>query len=184
MIATLVTTGMRESELAGLRRGSIDLERGVIRVQETYYRGERGETKTEESKRELWLGVLRDTVVAFKPANAEPGQYVFLLNGQPIDNRAILRRHLRPTAKRLGLHFAGFGRRTFRRLNITALQHGPNGVNVFDAMAQAGHTRPETTMKYTLLLSWPRQKAKAAMQERWLPKNCAERERRGCCLSC
>ena len=51
------------------------------------------------------------------------------------------------------LYFPGFGRRTFRRLNITGMQNGPDGVNVFEAMRQAGRTKPETTMKYTLLQS-------------------------------
>ena len=173
MIATLVTTGMRESELAGLKWGSVDLERGVIRVQETYYRGECGETKTEESQRELWLGALRETFAAQKPTDAGSNDYVFTLNGAPIDDRAVLRRYLRPAAQRLGLYFSGFGWRTFRRLNITGLQHGPNAVNVFEAMAQAGHTKPETTMKYTLLQSAGRQKAISDMQRRWLPTNCA-----------
>ena len=44
---------------------------------------------------------------------------------------------------------------------------------MFEAMAQAGHTKPETTMKYTLLESAGRQRAITSMQERWLPKNCA-----------
>jgi hypothetical protein len=75
---------------------------------------------------------------------AEPEDYVFQIEGRPIDDRSVLRRYPRPTAKRLGLFFPGFGWRTFRRLNITALQQGPEAVNVFEAMAQAGHTEPET----------------------------------------
>ena len=54
----------------------------------------------------------------------------------------MLRQFIRPVAKEQGIYFKGFGWRTFRRLNITALQ-APGGVNVFEAMAQAGHTKPE-----------------------------------------
>jgi hypothetical protein len=84
-----------------------------------------------------------------------------------------LRRYIRPVAEELGLYFEGFGWRTFRRLNLTAMQEGPDAVNVFEAMAQAGHTRPETTMRYTLLQSARRNHAVIGIQDRWLPKNCA-----------
>src|ERR1019366_583435 len=105
-----------------------------------------GETKTEESHRDLWLGTLGQSFKALKPAGAGPDEYVFEIDGRPIDDRSVLRRYLRPTAKRLGLFFPGFGWRMFRRLNITALQKGPDAVNVFEAMAHAGHTKPEPTM--------------------------------------
>jgi integrase len=178
-VATLLTTGMRESEMAGLKWGSVDLGLNMVRVQETYYRGERGETKTEESHRDLWLGSLGEVFAASKPSGAGPDDYVFQIDGRPIDDRDVLRRYLRPTAKRLGLHFPGFGWRTFRRMNITALQSGPNGVNVFEAMAQAGHTKPETTMKYTLIQSAGRQSAITSMQQRWIPESLAGILRKG-----
>jgi hypothetical protein len=58
-------------------------------------------------------------------------------------------------------------------MNITGLQRGPDAVNVFEAMAQAGHTKPEATMKYALLQSARREKAIAGLQQKWLPKSCA-----------
>jgi integrase len=173
MVATDVSTGMRISELSGLRWGSVDLERGVITVQETFFRGEEGETKTEESHRKLSLGMLSPSFAKIRPAGARPDAYVFLIDGKPIDDRDALRRYIRPVAEELGLYFEGFGWRTFRRLNITAMQEGPDAVNVFEAMAQAGHTRPETTMRYTLLQSARRNHAVIGIQDRWLPKNCA-----------
>ena len=51
MVATAVSTAIRVSELAGVKWGSIDLGNGVMYVQETYFRGHVGETKTEESHR-------------------------------------------------------------------------------------------------------------------------------------
>jgi hypothetical protein len=58
-------------------------------------------------------------------------------------------------------------------LNITAIQEGVGGVNVFEAMAQAGHTRPETTMRYTLLKSSRREAAVIALQKNWLSNDFA-----------
>lgn len=173
MVATDVSTGMRISELSGLRWGSVDLERGVVTVQETFFRGEEGETKTEESHRSLSLGMLTPSFAKIRPIGARPDAYVFLIDGKPIDDRDALRRYIRPVVEELGLYFEGFGWRTFRRLNITAIQEGPDAVNVFEAMAQAGHTRPETTMLYTLHQSTRRDNAVIRIQNRWLPENCA-----------
>ena len=69
-----------------------------------------------------------------------------------------------------GIYFKGFGWRTFRRLNLTALQ-APGGVNVFEAMAQAGHTKPETTMGYMLLDVSRCEKTVPNIQQRWLPES-------------
>jgi integrase len=173
MVATAVSTGMRVSELCGLKWGSVDLSRGLVWVQETYFRGEVGETKTEESHRALALGRLTPAFERLRPRDAKPSDYVFHNYGEPMDDRDILRRFIRPAAEQLGLYFPGFGWRTFRRLNITAIQDGPNAVNVFEAMRQAGHTKPETTLKYTLLRSEQRRKAILGLQERWLPPDCA-----------
>ena len=134
MAATAVSTGMRVSELCGLKWGSVDVDRGLVWVQETYFRGEIGETKTEESHRALALGRLGPAFERLRPADAKPGDYVFQYYGEPMDDRDILRRFIRPAAERLGLYFPGFGWRTFRRLNITAIQDGPDAVNVFEAM--------------------------------------------------
>jgi len=54
-------------------------------------------------------------------------------------------------------------------MNLTALQ-APGGVNVFEAMAQAGHT-PETTMGYMLLDVSRCEKTVLGIQQRWLPES-------------
>ena len=105
-----------------------------------------------------------------KPADAGPDDHVFLINGKPADDRAGLRQFIRPVAKQQGIYFKAFGWRTFRRMNLTALQ-APGGVNVFEAMAQAGHTKPETTMGYMLLDVSRREKAVLDIQQRWLPES-------------
>ena len=86
-----------------------------------------------------------------------------------MDDRDILRRYIRPAAEQHGLDFPGFGWRTFRRLNITAIQDGPDAVNVSEAMRQADRTKRETM----LLRSDQRRRAILGLQERRLPPDCA-----------
>ena len=46
MIETVVSTSMRISELLGLRWRCVDLDRGLVYVQERYYRGDTDEPKS------------------------------------------------------------------------------------------------------------------------------------------
>ncbi len=173
MCATVLSTGMRVSELCGLRWGSVDLARGYIEVQETYYRGETGGTKTRNSHRELSLGALTAAFDALRPAGARPTDYVFETDGEPMDDREILQHIIRPVAERLGFYHPGFGWRTFRRMHLTGVHEGQEGLNLFEVMQQAGHTKPETTLQYTLLSSDRRERAVVGLQKRWLPARCA-----------
>jgi hypothetical protein len=56
-------------------------------------------------------------------------------------------------------------------MNTSQHLQAPGGVNVFEAMAQAGHTKPETTMGYMLLDVSRREKAVLDIQQRWLPES-------------
>ena len=149
MVETAVSTGMRVSELIGLKWRCVDLDRGLIRVEERYYRGDTGEPKTERSRRVLSLCLLVEEYRRRKEAGASPEDYVFHRNGEPMDDRQLLRNVLRPTAKRLGIYFPGFGWHTFRRQNITMIQE--EGATPFEAQAQAGHSKPAMTSAYTLV---------------------------------
>jgi integrase len=51
IVETAVSTGMRISEIPGLRWRSVNLERGPVRVEERHYRGELAAPKTERSLR-------------------------------------------------------------------------------------------------------------------------------------
>ena len=84
-----------------------------------------------------------------KPAGANPDSFVFEKEGEPMDDRSILRNVIRPAAKRLGFCFEGFGWHSFRRQNITVLQE--ERATAFEAMAQAGHSRPSMTGEYTIV---------------------------------
>ena len=123
------------------------------------------------------MGLMAPILREMRPADAKPADFVFIVNGHPFDDRDVMRRFIRPAAQRLGIYFEGFGWRTFRRLNITALPEGPNPLNVFEAVQQAGHTKPETTMRYTHVKSANREQAVLNLQRRLLPVGITSPER-------
>jgi hypothetical protein len=131
---------------------------------ERFYRGEVGEPKSERARRTLPLGLLTEYYRQHKPAGASPERFVFEKDGEPGDDRSILRNEIRPTAKRLGFYFEGFGWHSFRRQNITVLQE--EGATAFEAMAQAGHSRPSMTGEYTIVGLGRREQAVRRLQER------------------
>ena len=53
MVETAVSTGMRISEILGLKWRYVDLTLGVVKVEERLYRGETGEPKSERARRVL-----------------------------------------------------------------------------------------------------------------------------------
>lgn len=166
MVWTAVSTGMRISEVLGLRWRSVELERGVVVVAERYYRGDTDEPKTERSRRELPLGCLVEAYRRYKPDDAIADGYVFEKDGNPLDDRAILKDFIRPPAKRLGFYFVGFGWHSFRRQNLTRIQE--EGATPFEAQAQAGHSRPTMTSEYTIVSLERRKQAVVRLQERLL----------------
>ena len=162
MVETAVSTGMRVSELLALCWRCVDLERGLVQVEERYYREDTDEPKTERSRRVLPLSYLVDSYCKHKPTDAKPDQYVFQRQGEPLDDRALLKDVIRPVAKRLGLYFPRFGWHSFRRQNLTVIQE--EGATVFEA--QAGHSRPVMTGEYTVTYLERRVQAVRRLQER------------------
>jgi integrase len=168
MVETGISTAMRVSEIIGLKWRAVDLDRGLIRIDERYYRGDTDEPKSERSRRFVPLGVLLEEYRRWKTTEATPDDYVFQRNGKPMDDRKLLRNELRPAAKRLGIHFPGFGWHTFRRQNITLIQE--EGATPFEAQAQAGHSKPSMTSAYTLVGLDRREAAVRKVQLRLLKK--------------
>jgi integrase len=166
MIELAISTGMRISELLGLRWRCIDLERGFLRVEERYYRGHIGEPKSDNSKRILSLGNLSGVLRTFRPTDAGDDQFVFQEGGTPLDDRKILRDVIRPIAMLHGFYFEGLGWHSFRRQNLTVIQE--EGATAFEAMAQAGHSRPLMTSEYTVVVPERRVAAVRRLQERVL----------------
>jgi integrase len=70
-------TGMRAGEVAGLRWGDLDLDRGLVVVQRTYTRGRIGPTKTRRARSVSLLHPTTEDTAEWKP-------------GATLDSRAVL----------------------------------------------------------------------------------------------
>jgi integrase len=167
MVMTAVSTGLRVSEVLGLKWRAVDLARGWVMVNERYYRGDTDVPKSPDSEGELSLGELVNAYRGLKPADAKPEDYVFAERGEPLDDREILKNYIRPAAKRLGLYFPGFGWHSFRRQNITQWQE--EGGTIVDAQLQARHAHPSMTEAYTILTAERRARLLQKLQEKLLP---------------
>ena len=75
MVETAVSTGMRISEILGLRWRAVDLVVGIVKVDERFYRGEVGEPKSERSRMTLPLGLPTEYYRQHKPAGASPERF-------------------------------------------------------------------------------------------------------------
>jgi integrase len=164
MVMILVSTGMRITELLGLRWRSVDLEKGSISVVERHYRGDAAQPKSDPSVRELPLGRLVAALGSYKPVDAGPEDYVFQRDGRPLDDRVILRNFLRPAAECTGLYWHGFGWRSFRRQNITEIQDSV----AEEAQDQAGHASSNMTRVYVISRFERRKRLVLRLQRRLL----------------
>jgi integrase len=168
MVMTAVSTGLRESEVLGLKWGAVDLARGWVMVTERYSRGDTDIPKSDESERSVPLGELLEVFRRFKPVEAKPEDYVFSKGSEPFDDRDILKKYIRPAAKRLGIYFLGFGWHSFRRQNLTRIQE--EGASPVDAQVQAGHSRPGMTQEYPIITEKKRLQAVRRFQKKLLAK--------------
>jgi len=177
IVETAVSTGMRISEILGLRWRSVDLKRGVVHVEERYYRGDISEPKSDRSERPLPLGELAASYAQIMPAVVRLEAYVFHKDGKPLDDRELLQKVLRPIAEELGIYFPGFGWHTFRRMHLTLVQE--EGATLLEAMAQAGHSRPSMTREYTMVGLDRRERAVRRLQQRLMVGERTAEKKRG-----
>jgi integrase len=101
----LVLTGLRVGELLALRWGSIDLKARLLRVVETVYDGHFDQPKTKRGARTIPIGTeTAEIFAAIRPAVVDPKALVYATReGLPPDRWNLLRKHLKPAAKKLGL---------------------------------------------------------------------------------
>jgi integrase len=101
----LVLTGLRVGELLALRWGNIDIKARMLRVCETVYEGHFDRPKTKRSVRTIPIGKETAEILGkLRTALSQPTALVFATReGLPLDRRNLLRKHLKPAAKKLGL---------------------------------------------------------------------------------
>lgn len=148
IIKVAVVSGLRVSEVLGLRRVDIDFTAETLRVEVRQHRGDVDDPKTEESRRVRQIGPLAGELLTYA-AGRGPEEFVFQRKDAGLlDDRDLQQHVFRPAAEAVGIYYEGFGMHTFRRLNISWRQEA--GATPFEAMKAAGHTKPETTWLYTI----------------------------------
>ena len=70
-------------------------------------------------------------------------------DGQPWDDRSLMRNWIRPAARELGIYFEGLGFHSFRREVATKIQEA--GASAVEAQLIMGHSAPQMTSHYTLM---------------------------------
>jgi integrase len=117
-----LSNGARISEILGLQWKHVDLESGVIKVEQRYWRGDLDRPKTQGSSRKLVVGHLVARLRAKAQADgAEPEAFVFVRNdgsGKPLWDSGVRMAVKKATAAE-GRDFPGPGMHSFRRANIT-----------------------------------------------------------------
>ena len=161
MLYTAVYTGLRVSELIGLRWN--DVHEDSITIDERYCRGDWGTPKSEASndtipvnraviERILKLKTLTVEVKAgrgtrrYKVVKSDgPNDLVFqsVAKGVPMRDNNILKRHIKPAARKLGLDFVNW--RCLRTSYATWLKVAK--ADVKDAQKLMRHSRVTTTLE-------------------------------------
>jgi integrase len=144
----LVLTGLRVGELLALRWGSIDLNARLLRVCETVYDGHFDQPKTRRSARTIPIGTeTAETLAALRPTDVDPKALVFATrDGLPLERWNLLRKHLKPAAKKLGL--PGVTWHLLRHSHATMLDSVGTPLGTMQSLL--GHSTPEITREIYL----------------------------------
>ena len=103
-MAVLGTTGMRESEILGLRWDDFDIEKQVILVRRSRYRGEINPTKSEGSERAIPYGdIVSDALTRLRASGQSGKEYLFVTpKGSLFRGSDVGKKVFRTAAKELG----------------------------------------------------------------------------------
>lgn len=162
IVAFLRTTGCRISEALGLQWKHVDLAHGWVRIEQRWYRGDLDVVKSLHGRRELPLGNVAERLEALE----RPGDEAYVFDrgdGQPWDDRKLMKDWIRPAARKLGIYFPGLGFHSFRREVATRMQEA--GASAVETQLFLGHSKPQMTGHYTLLQRARLEKLVGKMQE-------------------
>lgn len=158
---TCLDTGTRISEATGLMIKHVDLDKGIIHIEQRNFHGDIDEPKTAKSRRDLALGALTERYKTWIASlkRRGPNDWVFPQDidlTQPRWDSGV-RKALKEAAGSLkqnaddpddpGLDFPGFGMHSLRRANISWRQEV--GGTAIEASKIAGHSKVDTTLDYT-----------------------------------
>ena len=169
MVSVVAVTGMRASELFGLKWPDVDFERRLLLIRRTYYRGEFGVPKSQTSERVIPLSPGLAQALQLHKQNSRRSEMDLVFPnavGKPYEPVNLLKRVLYPTLKALGLPQAGW--RVFRRSVATALSEMREPVRT--AQQVLGHSSPQTTLTfYVQSVEESQRRAVAKLEEVMMP---------------
>jgi integrase len=136
-----VLTGLRVGELLALRWGNVDLNARLLRVIETVYDGHFDKPKTKRGMRTIPIGAATvELLTALRPVALDVRALMFAKSdGTPLDRWNLLRKHLKPAAKKLGL--SGVAWHLLR--HSLATMREVVGTPIGTMQALLGHAPPE-----------------------------------------
>src|SRR6266436_1702140 len=140
-----VETGMRAGELCGLRVCDFDLERGLVSVRQSVWRGKVQSPKSENAIRcfalsPRLLAHIADSLKRWKPN--EKGLFFATRNGTPWDANLLVKRKLYPLLDSLGIERGGL--HAFRHTNSTLMDR--LGVPLKLRQQRLGHSDSSLTL--------------------------------------
>ena len=155
MVRTAVSTGMRVSEIIGLKWRAVDLSMGSCTFSSAITMAILTSRRpTSRSGLFRW--------VTWRRSFASCGRRLKRSGKSSAGTNTCFTKRM--AAERLGPYFEGFGWHSLRRQNITLMQ--TEGATTFEAMEQAGHTRSTMTSHFRVVALTRREQAVRRAQER------------------
>ena len=168
LVLLAISTGLRQSELFGLKWGDFDLVQGTMDVTRSIVYGVVGPCKTETSQKPVPVHpLLADALSDWRKqcAYTKPDDWVFASKRhrgrRPYWGQAILRKYLRPVAQRLGIQKC-IGWHTFRHTYSTLLRSVGTEFKVMQELLR--HSTLRSTLDiYTQAITPAKHAAQAAV---------------------
>jgi integrase len=168
LVLLAVSTGLRQSELFGLKWGDIDFSQGTMNVTRSIVYGVVGSCKTESSQKPVPVHPLvADSLLAWRKQSAytKPDDWIFASRRHrgrhPFWGQAILRKYLRPIAEKVGIQKC-IGWHTFRHTYSTLLRSVGTEFKVMQELLR--HSTLRSTLDvYTQAITPAKHAAQAAV---------------------
>jgi len=138
-------TGMRAGELCGLLTDDFDLERGIVSIRQSVWRGKFQSPKSENAVRAFALSpqLLAQIVEFLRRWHPNERRLLFATrNGTPWDANLLVKRKLYPLLDSLGIERGGL--HAFRHMNSTLMDR--LGVPLKVRQERLGHSDPWLTL--------------------------------------
>ena len=168
LVLLVAFTGLRQSELFGLKWGDINLAQGTMNVTRSIVCGVVGPCKTESSQKPMPVQpFVLDGLAKWRESSryTDSDDWVFASRRhrgrKPIWGQAILRKFIRPVAQRLGIQ-KRFGWHTFRHTFSTLLRSVGTKFKVMQELLRHSSLR-STLDVYTQAISPAKHAAQAAV---------------------